>query len=247
MEMTMKMHVEPPLLSGRYPVHMIDVVEVADGRRATVRPVLPQDAELLRAFFGALSKEARYFRFMGALRELPEALAERFSCIDYGRHMALLAEHFTGDRGTIIGEARYVVDEGDPGSCEFAIAVADDWQRLGLARTLLGRLESYATAASIRRMAADTMSANRAMLALATRTGFSVGSNPKDRRLLCLNKRLCRGVAPPARAARASPLTALADATSRDLEVGLRPHPNTSHTRTKETAMPKFVIESDVT
>jgi acetyltransferase len=176
----------------RYPVHMIDVVEVADGRHATVRPVLPQDATLLRAFFGALSKEARYFRFMGALRELPEALAERFSCVDYSSHMALLAEHFTGDRGTIIGEARYVVDEGDPDSCEFAIAVADDWQRLGLARTLLGRLISHATAAGICRMAADTMSANRAMIALAARIGFSVGSNPKDRRLLCLDKHLCR-------------------------------------------------------
>jgi acetyltransferase len=198
----------------RYPVHMIDVVELADGRRATVRPVLPQDAEPLRAFFGALSKEARYFRFTGALRELPQALAERFSCVDYSSHMALLAQHCTGDRVTIIGEARYVVDESDPGSCEVAISVADDWQRLGLARTLLARLTNHAAAAGIRRMVADTMSANRAMIALATRNGFSVGSNPKDRRLLCLTKHLCRRRVPPAPAARASPPTALTDATA---------------------------------
>ena len=30
----------------RYPVHLIDVVRVADGSRVTIRPTLPQDAEL---------------------------------------------------------------------------------------------------------------------------------------------------------------------------------------------------------
>ena len=35
----------------RYPVHLIDVVQVADGSRVTIRPTLPQDAELQREFF----------------------------------------------------------------------------------------------------------------------------------------------------------------------------------------------------
>jgi acetyltransferase len=35
----------------RFPVHLIDVVELADGSRVTIRPTLPQDAELQRQFF----------------------------------------------------------------------------------------------------------------------------------------------------------------------------------------------------
>jgi acetyltransferase len=133
-----------------YPVYLIDVVEVATGRRATVRPVLPQDAEPLRAFFGALSEEACYFRFMTKLRELPKELAERFACVDYCSRMALVAEHFIDNCGTIVGEARYVANEVNPNTCEFSIAVADDWQRLGLGQMLLGRLLSHATAAAKR-------------------------------------------------------------------------------------------------
>ena len=35
----------------RYPVHLIDVVQAADGSRVTIRPTLPQDVELQRDFF----------------------------------------------------------------------------------------------------------------------------------------------------------------------------------------------------
>ena len=82
----------------RYPVHLIDVVRVVDGSRVTIRPTLPQDAELQREFFRRLSAGSRYSRFMTRLNELPEALVERFASIDYRSHLALLAEVF--DEGT---------------------------------------------------------------------------------------------------------------------------------------------------
>lgn len=134
----------------RYPVHLIDVVRVADGTSVTIRPTLPQDVELQREFFRTLSAEGRYCRFMTPLNELPEALAQRFASIDYCSHLALLAEVFEDGLETMIGEARYVVDEHDPATCEFAIAVANGWQARGIARTLLDRLERQAAASSIR-------------------------------------------------------------------------------------------------
>src|SRR5213076_508542 len=99
---------------------------------------------------------------MTQLNELPEALVERFACIDYRSHLALLAEVFEDGRETMIGEARYVVDER-----ESAIAVADDWQTCGIARALLDRLERQAAATGIRRMVADTLLGNGAMIGLA--------------------------------------------------------------------------------
>ena len=89
----------------RYPVHLIDVVRLADGCRVTIRPTLPQDAALQQGFFRCLSAESRFRRFMTRLNELPEALLERFASIDYRSHIALLAEVFEDGRETMIGEA----------------------------------------------------------------------------------------------------------------------------------------------
>ena len=80
---------------------------------------------------------------------------------------------FEDGREIMIGEARYVVDERDPTTCEFAIAVADAWQRCGIARALLVRLERQAAESGFRSMVADTLVTNRAMLGLARRTRYA--------------------------------------------------------------------------
>ena len=175
---------------SHYPVHLIDVVRMATGRRVTIRPTLPQDAELQRGFFRALSPESRYCRFMTRVNELPEALIARFAGIDYRSHLALLAEVFESGREAMIGEARYVVDEHDPETCELAIAVADDWQDFGLASALLDRLERQAAATGIRRVVADTLISNGAMLGLARRAGYAVTASQEDTMLARLEKRL---------------------------------------------------------
>jgi acetyltransferase len=174
----------------RYPVHLIDVVCVADGTRVTIRPTLPQDLELQRRFFRSLSARGRYCRFMTHLNELPEALADRFASIDYRSHVALLAEVFEEGRETMIGEARYVIDECDQETCEFAIAVADDWRAYGIARALLARLERQAAASGIHRMVGDTLLTNAAMLRLARRAGFGVTASREDATLARLEKNL---------------------------------------------------------
>jgi len=173
-----------------YPVHLIDIVPAANGRRVTIRPMLPQDFELQREFFHSLSPMARYARFMAAFNELPDAVAARLSKIDYSSHLALLAEIFEGRQQTMIGEARYVIEEHDPTSCEFAIAVADDWQGHGIGNALLARLEREAAASGIRRMLADTLYDNKPMRALAARNGYAVTMNHEDARLVRLEKKL---------------------------------------------------------
>ena len=181
---------------ARYPVHLIDVVRLIDGSRITIRPTLPQDLELQREFFRSLSTEGRYRRFMVPLNELPEVVAQRFISIDYRSHVALLAEVFDDGREIMIGEARYVLDEHDPATSEFALAVADDWQGRGIGRVLLARLEREAAASGIRRMLADTHYDNKAMRALAASSGYTVKANREDARLVRLEKQLS-AVTPP--------------------------------------------------
>jgi acetyltransferase len=179
------------VICTRYPAHLIDVVRVADGSRITIRPTLPQDVELQRVFFRMLSAESRYSRFMTPLRELPDTLAERFTNIDYRRHLALLAEVFDeAGQEIMIGEARYVVDERNPTTCEFAIAIADEWQSHGIALALLERLERQAAASGIHRMIGDTLITNKAMQGLASRAGFSIRASLEDAEVWRLEKML---------------------------------------------------------
>jgi len=167
------------------------VIALADGRRVGLRGSLPQDIDLLRAFFRALSDQARYFRFMTKCGELSESMARRFADIDQVRHVALTAYVTNGGSETMVGEARYILSPEHPASAEFAVAVAADWQGLGLARALLARLSGQAAVAGVRRLVGDTLASNVAMLELARAAGFTVSVNGLDGRLRRLVKELC--------------------------------------------------------
>lgn len=161
----------------RYPTRWIDVWQVGDGRRVTVRPVLPQDAELEQALVRALSPAARYQRFFSPIRELPEGWLQRLTQIDYRRQQAFIVETFVGDEAQAVAEARYVVDASDE-ACEFAVVVADDWQHQGLARRLLERLMQSAAASGLQRIYGDVLATNRRMLSLAENMGFRAMRHP---------------------------------------------------------------------
>jgi len=171
-------------------MHRVDVLALCDGRRVVLRPVLPRDKEMQRAFVRSLSDEARYFRFMTRLAELPEAMAQRFTSIDHHNHVALIAEIEIDEKAIMVADARYVVDAETTSTCEFAIAVADGWQRCGIAHTMLARLMAHAAASGIRWMAADTLASNKAMIGLAKRLGFRVTIKREDGRLVSLVKDL---------------------------------------------------------
>ena len=93
----------------------------------------------------SLSAETRYFRFMDTLRELTPQMLVRSTQIDYDREMAFVATVPEDGREAEVGVARYVANP-DGESCEFALVVADDWQRKGLGRRLMGQLIDVARA-----------------------------------------------------------------------------------------------------
>jgi RimJ/RimL family protein N-acetyltransferase len=154
----------------RYPAELIDVVHLADGERVTIRPVLPQDEELLASFFRDLSDEARRNRFFRSLHEVPSGLAHSFTSIDYHAHLALIATVLDEHGEMIIGEARYVIVE--PGEAEFAVTVADQWQGQGIGRVLLTRLSCRAAHDGVRRLFGDVLLSNEAMRRLARAAGM---------------------------------------------------------------------------
>jgi acetyltransferase len=154
-------------------------VRLRDGRRVTLRAVVADDAPREAAFVRALSLASRYKRFMSSLRELSPAKLKYFTDVDQVRHIALAAIA-TGDRRrTWIGVARSVGDaRGD--DCEFAVTVADDWQRSGLAGVLMRALMRAAAAKGFRTMHGVVLASNRDMLTLARQLGFAVQRQPDE-------------------------------------------------------------------
>jgi acetyltransferase len=177
----------------RYPADLIDVVRLQADRRLVIRPVLPQDADLTRAFFGNLPAADRYDRFMSPMRNLPPDLVRRFTDVDYVDHLALVAEVVEDGQETVVAEARYARLTRDPEAAEFAVSVAGSWQGNGLAKVLLGKLVRHAAAAGIRRIVGETLATNARMLHLARKAGFAIRPSPETRGVMLLEKTIDAG------------------------------------------------------
>jgi acetyltransferase len=155
------------------------LLQLADGSKVVVRAIRPGDASMLQAFVRRLSLRSRRFRFFVALKELPASQLARFVNVDSARDLALVALSERQDGTAIVAEARYALaQEGD--NAEFAIAVADDFQRRGLGKLLVKRLLATAWRKGVRRLFGQIKIDNRAMLTVATRLGFRLGGDLED-------------------------------------------------------------------
>jgi acetyltransferase len=157
------------LPSHGYPLEMVEIVEAANGQHITVRPILPLDAAKFQAFVRNLSDASRSNRFLHSLKELPGRMLQRLT----RTHMALVAEIMREGVPVIIAEARYACDP-ESGSVELAVAVADNWQGLGLAKALFRRLIGHAASAGFTRLTAETRASNVPVLHLAREAEFSI-------------------------------------------------------------------------
>jgi acetyltransferase len=154
-----------------------------------LRAVRADDDELFAAFVRRLSPASRHNRFHVGLRELPQSWLDALvrPAADV---WAVLAIAIDGGRPGCIAEARHVPDPDAAGRSEFAIAVADGWQRQGLGDELMRRLVAHATAQGVAYLFGDVLRENGGMLRLAARHGFQVVAGAGDARLARVARRL---------------------------------------------------------
>jgi len=149
-------------------------VTLRGGRRVTLRAIRPDDRAALQAALGRLSGEARYMRFMAAVKDLPPDMLERAVQPVAGRDLALVAlDDGAGAEPRIVAGARYLAGP-DLHSCEFGIAVTDDWCGAGLASRLMQELIRSARERGLESMEGFILSGNAPMRKLAKRLGFQV-------------------------------------------------------------------------
>lgn len=141
------------------------MVTLAPGLEVLIRPIRPEDRNLMTAAFARLSPQSRYQRFFAPVEHLSESDLTYLTEIDHHLHEALVA--IDPEDGGMVAVARYVCEKPNEGDgpeepargtlkpaglkavplreAEVAVIVGDPWQGKGLASALLQRLAKRAS------------------------------------------------------------------------------------------------------
>ncbi len=162
-----------------YPHHLVSNWQLSDGTLLVIRPIRPEDALAEQSFVRNLSSRSRHFRFMNTLYELSPDMLKKTTQIDYDREMALIAIVRHSNQDIITGIAQYVTNP-DAQSCEFALVVADQWQKKGVGYHLMTCLMNVAKTQHLSFMVGSVLSSNMEMLELAKDLGFKIELHKDD-------------------------------------------------------------------
>jgi acetyltransferase len=172
-------HPTPVSQPGDYPAHLIREWTLASGEVLTVRPLRHDDGPLEEAFVRSLSRETGYQRLLSGGTKITAEWIEKMTHIDYRRHMAFAVTTGNGVAERFVAVGRYVIGSDQP-VAEFALVIADAWQRKGLGKRLLDLLMEHARLAGVKEIFGITLATNAAMLGLARSMGFAVAAEAED-------------------------------------------------------------------
>jgi L-amino acid N-acyltransferase YncA len=135
-----------------------------DGTPVVVRQICPDDKRRLQEGLKRLSERSRYFRFLAPIQRLSGDQLRHLTEVDHVNHEAWAAFD-TEDAGQqVLGVARYIRLEDEPGVAEAAVAVIDSHQNRGMGTLLVGMLIISAINAGIRCFRGYVHSDNRTVL-----------------------------------------------------------------------------------
>jgi acetyltransferase len=173
----------PRLAIRPYPRQYVERWTAKDGTDLLIRPIRPEDEPLLVEFHTELTEEtvySRYFEHFGLSQRTAHERLTRVAFNDYDREIALVAEESGGDgRSRIVAIGRLSKAHAVP-EAEFAILVADRWQRRGVGGELLRRLVRIGRDEGLERITAEMLPGNMGMRRTARSVGFTLTEEPGD-------------------------------------------------------------------
>lgn len=154
-------------------------ITLASGARLRIRPLRRGEGRAARELFARLSLPTRYLRFFLPGTAVPDSLVQIPADVDDPWRIALVAESNDG-RGDVVALGN--VTPAEEGRGEVGLVVADEWQRLGIGRSLADRLLKAADARGYHEFVVHSLAANPAVRPLlwhvaeitSTRTRYGV-------------------------------------------------------------------------
>lgn len=158
----------------RPPRHWEADVLLRDGRTAHIRPIQPEDRDLLVEFYSRVSDQSKYYRFFSPMPELSERDLDRFTKVDHRDRVAMILLV----AGQMIAVGRY--DTIRPGYAEVAFLVEDAHQGRGIGQLLLEHLAQAGRERGIEEFVAEVLPDNQAMIHTFKDAGYQVRSAFED-------------------------------------------------------------------
>lgn len=165
-----------PLAIRPYPRQYVSGFKLKDGTELLLRPIRPEDEQLIREFHETLSEDSvrqRYFQTFKLEQRIDHQRLCRICFIDYDREVALVVERREGDAREILAVGRLSRLLEDSGVGEYAIIVSDQWQRQGLGRELLSRLIQIGREEGLYKIIAHILPDNLGMRRTGEKLGFT--------------------------------------------------------------------------
>jgi acetyltransferase len=148
-----------------------------DGTQLLVRPVRPEDEELVRRFFGRVTADDLRLRFFAPVKDIGHAFITRLTQLDYARAMAFVAlDQMSGE---MLGGVRLHADANYQ-NAEYAILVRSDLKGHGIGWLLMQTVIAYARAEGIRWIEGQVLRENTTMLAMCAELGFRAAPDAND-------------------------------------------------------------------
>ncbi len=156
------------------PRHWEADVLLRDGRTAHIRPIRPEDAEMLVTFYSRVSERSKYYRFFSPMPQLSQRDVARFTRVDHVERVALVILL----QGEMIAVGRFETI-GD-GEAEVAFLVEDRHQGRGIAQVLLEHLAAAGRERGLERFTAEVLPENHRMIQTFRDAGYHVASGYDD-------------------------------------------------------------------
>jgi acetyltransferase len=167
-----------------YPKQWERNITAADGTHLFLRPIRPEDEELMRRFFSRVTADDLRLRFFAPVKYIGHTFIARLTQLDYARAMAFVA--VDKPSGEMLGTVCLHADANHQ-NAEYAILVRSDLKGRGLGWLLMKTIIEYARNEGLRRVEGQVLRENTTMLTMCAELGFQSAQDADDPGILVVS------------------------------------------------------------